>query len=264
MSMIYEFSDVALAYEQKSVLRDLSFKIGAGEFVGILGPNGSGKTTLLKLMAGVLKPSAGTIQFEGRHLETYTRKALAQRVSVLPQETFVDFPFRAIEVVLMGRAPYLRTFQWESAEDLRLARDAMARTDCLELADQDIRSLSGGERERVFLARALAQQPRVLLLDEPTTHLDLKHQVEIFRLLQELHAEQGLTLITVLHDLNFAALSCQRVLLLGERRLHADGRPEEILQPSLIREVYGVEVERQGGVIYIPCLSDSKSPSESR
>lgn len=262
--MIYDFKNVAFRYEAKPVLRELSFAIRAGEFLGILGPNGCGKTTLLKLMAGVLRPSEGSLHFEGRALESYSRKSLAQNISVLPQETFVDFPFRALEIVLMGRAPYLRNFQWESANDHRIAREAMERTDCWGLAEQDIRSLSGGERERVFLARALAQQPRILLLDEPTTHLDLKHQVEIYRLLRDLHREQGLTVITVLHDLNFANLACQRVLLLGDGNIQAEGPPQEVLEPERIRQVYGVEVQRQAGVIYIPCLSGSNSPSPSR
>src|SRR5262249_49924472 len=150
LCMIYQFNNVDFSYEAKPILRGLSFPVTEREFVGILGPNGCGKTTLLKLMAGVLKPSAGTISLLERPLPNYPRKALARIVSVLPQETFLDFPFTALEVVLMGRAPYLKTFQWENARDLQVAREAMEWTDCWNLAQQDVRSLSGGERERVF------------------------------------------------------------------------------------------------------------------
>lgn len=239
---IFNFNNVSLAYGETTVLRDLNFSVAAKEFVGVLGPNGSGKTTLLKLMAGVLKPTRGSISLKEKNIRDYPRKALAKIVSVLPQETLLDFPFTALEVVLMGRAPYLKTFQWETAHDLEIAEAAMNATDCWEFASRDVRSLSGGERERVLLARALAQEPQVLLLDEPTTHLDLKHQLETYRLLKRLNQQEGLTLIAALHDLYFASQSCGRILMLSQTRLRADGPPPEILAPQMVEEVYGVKL----------------------
>jgi iron complex transport system ATP-binding protein len=239
---LYSLRDVSLAYDERPVLRGLNLELGAGEFVGILGPNGCGKTTLLNLLAGVLRPSGGEILLRERPLREYGRNEVARLVSVLPQETSVDFPFTALEVVLMGRAPYLKRFQWESEADLEIAQAAMRLTDCWEFRARDIRSLSGGERERVLMARALAQEPQVLLLDEPTTHLDLKHQGETYRLLKRLHRDRGLSIVAVLHDLNFAASACQRLLLLAEGCLKADGKPSAVLQPATIREVFATEL----------------------
>jgi len=241
--MPFEFDQVDFHYEEKDILVDLSFSLPSNEIVGILGPNGCGKTTLLKLMAGVLKPSRGNILLKGKALHSYPRKSLARIVSVLPQDTWVDFPFTALEVVLMGRAPYLRNFQWETQGDLDIARANMELSDCWNFAHQDIRQLSGGERERVLLARALTQEPEVLLLDEPTTHLDLKHQAETHHLLEKLRREKGLTILTVLHDLNFASRICQRVLLLHDKKLLAAGSPQEVLQPPMLQKLYGVEVK---------------------
>lgn len=241
----YSLHGVSLRYGDHSVLRDLRLEIEAGEFVGILGPNGCGKTTLLNLLAGVLRPSGGAIQLFEKNLQDYSRREVARLVSVLPQETTVDFPFSALEVVLMGRAPYLRRFQWEGLADLRLAEEAMRRTDCWQFRERDVRQLSGGERERVLLARALAQQPKILLLDEPTTHLDLRHQAEIYRLLRLLHREQGLTILAVLHDLNFAASACGRLLLLADGGLRAQGPTEAVLSPQTIREAFGTPVQRR-------------------
>lgn len=259
MSAILSLENVGFGYGGSPLFRDLSFSVQAGEFVGLLGPNGCGKTSLLQLIAGVSPPAKGRISLQGRPLHEIPRSEIARSVSVLPQETFVEFPFTALEVVLMGRAPYLKRFQWEGPRDLEVAHEAMRLTDCLEFASRDVRSLSGGERERVLLARALAQEPKILLLDEPTTHLDLKHQSEIFRLLRKLHVEQGLTLIVVLHDLNFAATACQRLLLLGGGGLKADGAPAEVLQAETIREVFGAEVwagieEKSGRPFFLPLL----------
>lgn len=259
MSAILDLENVAFSYGPEPLFRDLSFAIESGEFVGLLGPNGCGKTSLLQLIAGVSRPEQGRIRLQGKDLNEIPRSEIARSVSVLPQETFVEFPFTALEVVLMGRAPYLKRFQWEGPRDLEVAREAMRLTDCLDFAGRDVRSLSGGERERVLLARALAQEPKILLLDEPTTHLDLKHQSEIFRLLRKLHSQQGLTLIVVLHDLNFAATACERLLLLADGGLKADGPPAEVLKAETIREVFGAEVwagteEKSGRPFFLPLL----------
>jgi iron complex transport system ATP-binding protein len=256
---ILTLEGVSFSYGAAPLFRDLGFTVRSGEFIGLLGPNGCGKTSLLQLIAGVSRPERGRILLQGKSLNEIPRNEIARMVSVLPQETFVEFPFTALEVVLMGRSPYLKRFQWEGPRDLEIAQEAMRLTDCLEFAERDVRSLSGGERERVLLARALAQEPKILLLDEPTTHLDLKHQSEIFRLLRKLHVQQGLTLIVVLHDLNFAATACQRLLLLAGGRLQADGAPADVLKAGTIREVFGAEVwagreEKSGRPFFLPLL----------
>jgi iron complex transport system ATP-binding protein len=259
VSPILTLEGVSFSYGSTPLFRDLSFAVGSGEFIGLLGPNGCGKTSLLQLIAGVSRPERGRVLLQGKSLSEISRSEIARMVSVLPQETFVEFPFTALEVVLMGRSPYLKRFQWEGPRDLEIAQEAMRLTDCLEFAERDVRSLSGGERERVLLARALAQEPKILLLDEPTTHLDLKHQSEIFRLLRKLHVQQGLTLIVVLHDLNFAATACQRLLLLAGGRLQADGAPADVLKAGTIREVFGAVVwagreEKSGRPFFLPLL----------
>ena len=238
--MPYKIKNISFSYGEKNIFVDISARIQDGEFLGLLGPNGCGKTTLLKLLSGVLKPKEGTIEFLQKDLREYSRKEIAHHIAVLPQDNLIDFPFTALEVALMGRAPYLVNFRWESAEDLAIVREAMEQTDCWHLARQDIRSLSGGERERVLLARALSQQPKVLLLDEPTTHLDLKHQRETFHLLQRLHREKKLTLIVALHDLNFAAQSCDRLLILNQGSAATLGTPEQVLTSEKILQVFGV------------------------
>ena len=239
---LFEFQNLTFSYDGISIFRGLNFSVEPREWVGILGPNGCGKTTLLKLLTGVLRPNSGHVFLKGKSLQEYSRREIARQIAVLPQETMLDFPFTALEVVLMGRSPYLGTFQWESSSDLKIARKAMEGTDSLQFAARDIRELSGGERERVFLARALAQEPQILLLDEPTTHLDLKHQSEIFKLLKRLHQESSLTVLVVVHDLNLAMQSCNRVLLLGEGQLLGDGSPQELLTEQRIEQVFGVRV----------------------
>ncbi len=264
---LLSFEKVHFSVETRPILQDLTFSLEAGERLGVLGPNGAGKTTLLQLMAGVLRPNQGRIFFQDRDLNLWSRRHLAQHISVLPQETQVDFPFSAEEIVLMGRAPYLGPLQWESSEDLRIAYEAMDKTDCLDFAQRDVRSLSGGERERVFLARALTQQPELLLLDEPTTHLDLKHQGQIRQLLQTLHQERKLTMVLVLHDLNLAAQLCDKILLLSPQHRFPLGTPEQILTPALLREVFEVEIEcmrhpKTGQLQFFPVPTEHLSPQE--
>lgn len=260
-SPVYRLEKVSLSYGAKAVLDEIDLTIEAGAWVGILGPNGCGKTSLLRLMAGVVRPVGGRIELYGQALSRYSPKDVARIVSVLPQENPLDFPFSAMEVVLMGRAPYLKGLGWESAEDRRIAHEAMELTDCLALAGEDIRLLSGGERERVFLARALAQKPRVLLLDEPTTHLDLKRQSEVYRLLKRLHRSEKLTILSVLHDLNFAAQACGKILVLSQGRIAAAGAPGQVLKADLIEAIFGVRLRslpraEGGSPLFLPDFSE--------
>lgn len=232
---------VTFAYGADPVVRDVSCSIGRGEFVGIIGPNGSGKSTLLKLMSGYLRPARGRVAVDGVPVERQSREALGRLIGVVPQETSPALPFSVMEMVLLGRTPHGGGFAFENARDLEAAHRAMARTDTLALAARPVTALSGGERQRVILARALAQEPRILLLDEPAAFLDIRHEVEMYDLLRDLQRE-GLTVVSVLHDLNIAALYCDRLVLLANGRLAADGAPAEVITYRMLTEVYGTEV----------------------
>ncbi len=225
-------------------LRDLTCEVREGEILGIIGPNGSGKSTLLKLLGAILPPSQGTIQLQERPLSSFARQDLARIVAYVPQQSSVVFPFSLAEFVLMGRFPHRRTggvlggFGWETAEDVRVAEQAMDAMEILHLADRAISDVSGGERQRAFIARALAQTPRILLLDEPTVFLDLRHQVDICTIMRRLNREQGLTVVWVSHDLNLASQYCDRLLLLQDGALVRLGAPSAVLQPEVIESVY--------------------------
>ena len=239
---LLRLEDVSFAYRDRTVLDGVSLDVERGERFGLLGPTGSGKSTLVRLLSHVLRPSRGRIVFDGRDLASYSPRVLARRVAVVPQETALDFPFSVLEVVLMGRAPHLGGFGFEGDRDVAAAERAMARTGVSDLAGRFFHELSGGEKQRVVIARALAQEPEVLLLDEPTTFLDIRHVVEIFDLLAALSADQAITLVVVLHDLNLAALYLQRMAFLKRGRLHACGDPERVLTYQTIREVYETDV----------------------
>ena len=233
---------LSFAYGERQVLSDVSLDVAPGERFGLLGPTGSGKSTLVRLLSGVLRPSRGRIVLDGRDLATFGARERAQKIAVVPQETALDFPFSVLEVVLMGRAPHIGGFGFEGDRDLEAAERAMARTGVADLRRRFFHELSGGEKQRVVIARALAQEADVLLLDEPTTFLDIRHVVEIFELLMKLSAEQSITLVVVLHDLNLAALYLERLAFLKAGRLHACGVPDEVLSYRTIREVYETDV----------------------
>jgi iron complex transport system ATP-binding protein len=228
-------------YASGTAVDDVSLAVDRGEMLGVIGPNGSGKSTLLRLLSGVLQPASGEVRVGGRPLGQYSRRDLGRRIAVVPQESFIEFPFSVIEVVLMGRSPHLGGFGFEGDLDLEVARKAMARTGVLELASRSIHELSGGERQRVILARALAQEADVLLLDEPAAFLDIRHEVEIYDLLRELLAE-GKTVVSVLHDLNLAALYCDRVALLKGGRVVKLGSANEVITYANLTAVYETEV----------------------
>jgi len=240
-----EAVSVCFAYDGLTVLRDVSLHAAAGEIVGVIGPNGAGKSTLLRLLGGVLRPDSGEVRVGGRRLEELGRDEIGRRIAAVPQDTVIEFPFSVTEIVLMGRAPYARGFGFESAADLEIAGAAMQRTGVTDLATREVHELSGGERQRVVLARALAQQSEVLLLDEPTAYLDLRHEMEIFALLREI-ARQGRAIVIVLHDLTLAAACCDRLVLLSGGTVFASGAPAEVLTEAAIAQVYriGVTVER--------------------
>jgi iron complex transport system ATP-binding protein len=229
-------------YGRGAVLEDVTLAVGTGEIVGVIGPNGGGKTTLVRLLAGVLRARTGHVSLGGTRLETLARRDIARRLAVVPQDSALEFPFTALEVVLMGRAPHLPPLAFPRAHDLEVARAAMARLEVGALEDRALLALSGGERQRVLLARALAQEPRVLLLDEPTTHLDLRHQTGIYDTVRGLARGDGVAVLSVLHDLNLAGLYCDRLILLAGGRVVAVGTPADVLVEPLLARAYGVPV----------------------
>jgi iron complex transport system ATP-binding protein len=239
---VLSLSHVTAAYGSTIVLRDVSVQLHAGELLAIVGPNGAGKSTLLKSAAGLLEPSAGNIELLGRRLTSYARRELARVVAIVPQENQVAFRFTVLEVVLMGRAPHLGSFRLETGRDLAAAQAAMERFELMELSQRPINELSGGERKRVFLARAVAQQARVMLLDEPTAFLDLRHAADILVQFRRLCAQSAVGVAATMHDLNAAASYANRILLLDRGSIVACGSPDEVLTVRNLEQVYGVKV----------------------
>ena len=233
---------ISFQYDEATVLDELSLRTDPGEFVGIIGPNGSGKSTLLRLLAGVIRPSSGDVFLGDRNMAGMSRREVARIVAVVPQETSVSFGFTGLELVLMGRSPHVGRFSLESAEDVGIARRVMDATDTWQFRDRRVDAVSGGEKQRLVIARALAQEPSILLLDEPTSALDIRHQVNIYALLQRFHAREGLSVILVSHDLNLAARACTRLVLLKEGRIVRDGTPREVLKADTLSETYGTEL----------------------
>jgi len=237
-----EVDSVSFRYHQDWVLQDVSFQVRKGEFVGVIGPNGSGKTTLLKTLYRLLTPQRGDVLFDHLSLKKMSRGEIAKKIAVVAQETYPAFPFRVIEMVLMGRSPYLGHLMFESPKDLEIAKKAMEWTEILPISQRPIDELSGGERKRVYIARALAQEPEVILLDEPTTNLDIHHQVESLDLVLSLNREKGLTILMASHDLNLASEYSDRLILLQHGRIFHMGPPEEVMTQENIEKVYGCQV----------------------
>jgi len=234
---------VSFSYNGIKALEDVTFEVVEGEVLGIIGPNGAGKTTLLRCINRTLKPQTGVVLIDGRDVARWSRREIARRMGLVPQNSTITFPFTVLEVVLMGRHPHQSPLGGESERDLEIVREAMRLTDTLRFASRPITELSGGEWQRVIVARALAQEPSVLLLDEPTLHLDINHQLEVLNLVQQLTKERGLVTVLTSHDLNLAARCCDRLLMLNQGQVYALGTSEEVLTPANIRQVYRVEAE---------------------
>jgi iron complex transport system ATP-binding protein len=258
--------DLALSAEHVSfrysrhgrlVLDDVSAMVRRGSIVGLLGPNGSGKTTFLRLLSGTLTPLGGKITLGGTPVSAFSRRELAQRIAIVPQETHSTFDFSALEIVLMGRYAHLGQFELEGADDMAIAREALAATGTLDLASRRFATLSGGEKQRVVIASALAQASSVLLLDEPTASLDLGFQLEIASILVRLNRERGVTMVVSTHDLNLAAALCAELVLLKAGRVVAHGSTGDVLTPDAVRALYGVDADvavhpRTGHLTVVP------------
>jgi len=234
---------LTIGYAEDPVLREVSLSAERGRFVGVVGPNGSGKTTLVRALSRVLPPLDGRVLLDGIDIYEMRAAAVARRLAVVSQDNAVYFEFSVREVVLMGRAPYLSRFGIERPRDYDIAGECMELTHTTLLADRPITALSGGERQRCMIARALAQRPDVLLLDEPTAHLDINHQIEILDLTRSLTAERGLATVVVMHDLNLASQYCDHLVMLARGRVFAAGTPAEVVTEERIRAAYGTDVQ---------------------
>ena len=243
MSEALALERIAFDYPGRPLFRDLTLALGEGEFAGLIGPNGSGKSTLLRLFAGLIAPRAGRVRLLGEDLRRRPAAERARIVAMVPQESKVLFAFTTLEVVLMGRFPHLGILGMESAADEALARRCLAQVEMEEAAGRPLNFLSSGERQRVFIARALAQEPRILLLDEPTSFLDFRHRIQVYEILAALNRERGLTVLIVSHDLNLAGRYCRRLHLLRDGELVASGTPEAVLEADRLREIYGTDME---------------------
>ena len=235
--------DIHFYYGAKKILDGISFTAEKGELIGIVGPNGSGKTTLLKILDGILKPKFGSIYLDGRKIQEMGIDEIARNIAVVPQDSSTDTEFTVFEMVMMGRIPHLGKFSIETIEDEVEVEKWMKLTETLHLADRKMSEISGGERQRVIIARALAQEPRVLLLDEPTANLDVCYQLQIMDLLKKLTREFKLIVICAIHDLNLASRYCDRLILLRDGRIVAMGKPIEVITTENLRKVFEVEVK---------------------
>ncbi len=234
---------ISAGYGGADILQAVSGGVAAGELVALLGPNGCGKSTLLRVLSGVLRPRSGAVTLDGRELPQWTATERAQRVAFVPQSETAAFDFSVRDIALMGRYPHRQKFRSETAQDYEIVAQALADTDITHLAARAVTELSGGEHRRVLLARALAQQTPLLLLDEPTAHLDLTHQAELMLLLRRLITERGVGVMAALHDLNQAAEFCDRLILMRGGEIVAVGTPELALTADNLRQVYGAEAE---------------------
>ncbi len=237
-----DVKSICCGYGQTDVLKDITFSVEKGECIGIIGSNGSGKSTLLKTLSRILKPSSGSIVLLDKGLDQYSSKELARNMAVVPQDAGVEFDFSCLDIVTMGRSPHLKRFELEGKKDMDIIRQSMELTNTWSLRDRPYSQISGGERQRLTIARALAQQPSVLLLDEPVSHLDIEHQIEVLDLVEHLKNEKGILVIMILHDLNLAARYCDRLILLSGDGILAGGKPDEVLTEANIECAFHARV----------------------
>jgi iron complex transport system ATP-binding protein len=238
MDSLLKIKKLSGGYHRETIIKNVSLEIKKGDFLGIIGPNGSGKTTLLRLLTKVITPQEGSITFAGKNIESMSLKEFARNVAFVTQDMESNFSFSVLEIVLLGRIPHLGRLQLETKVDYSISEKALGMTDTLHLKEKKMDELSAGERQRVIIAKALAQQPFLLFLDEPTAHLDIGHQIQILDLLKRLNQRDNLTIVMVLHDLNLASEYCNRILLLNEGEIFKEGSPQEVLTYQNIEAVY--------------------------
>ena len=239
--MLLKIEDIDFSYLSSKILDGVTFDAKSGEFLGIMGPNGSGKTTLLRCISDVLSPQIGTVLMDGKDIHKLSKKEIAKNIGVVPQNSVVDFAFTISELVLMGRTPHTERFKSETSHDFEIAENVMKLTNTLHLAERTFDELSGGERQRVIIARALAQEPKILLLDEATVHLDISSKFEILNLVKNLSKKNDIVVIAVFHDLNLAAQYSDKLILLDEGKIVSIGLPEEVLTPENIQNTYHID-----------------------
>jgi iron complex transport system ATP-binding protein len=259
-----QISKLSVRYGERLALREISLDLPAGSFVAVLGPNGAGKSTLVRALTRLVAPASGEIRCAGRLLREWGTAELARTIAVAPQDVWAPFEYTVLEMVLMGRSPHLSGMGLESDADVAKARQSLARLDLSDLESRPIQTLSGGERQRVLLARVLAQDTPIVILDEPTAHLDIAHQQRTLGLMSDLNRE-GRTVVVVLHDLNLASLYCPRLVLLAEGRVCGDGPADEVLTEERLSEVYGARVlvsrhPQTGRPVVLPSLAEAYGP----
>ncbi|MBM3801859.1 MAG: ABC transporter ATP-binding protein [Acidimicrobiia bacterium] len=242
MTVAISLENVSFAYRTQPVVQNVSLEIPQHSLLALIGPNGSGKTTLLRLMSKVLQPQHGQISLDGQPLQRFAARDLARKLAVISSEQHFEFPFSVENVVSMGRFPHRNRLERMRSHDWNVVEDAMDKTDVLQFRHRPISQLSSGEKQRVLVARAIAQQPSILMLDEPNAHLDINHQIAVFKLLRLLNRQHRMTIIVVLHDLSAAAALCETIVLLHRGRIVRIGTPAEVITPELIRQTYGAEV----------------------
>ncbi|MBC8431557.1 MAG: ABC transporter ATP-binding protein [Desulfobacterales bacterium] len=252
MEKLFEIDQISFGYKLKRVINSLSLTLEAGVFYGIIGPNGCGKTTLLDLMINHIQPTAGRIRYKGKTLAGYSKKSLSREIALVPQNFYINFPFTAKEVVMMGRYPHIKRFAAPSTRDIRFVQDIMVKTDTLEFENRFITQLSSGERQRVVFARALAQDSPVLVLDEATSNLDINHAIGMLKLAAQGVANETKTVIAVMQDINLAAAFCDHLIFVQHGNVVANGPIDKILNSETLRDVFQVDSK-----IYFEPYSDS-------
>lgn len=262
MSYEIKLENLCFGYDGNSIIKNLSLEFPKSHFTSIIGPNGSGKSTLLRLISGALKPDKGWICIDNADISKLNKKEAAKIMSVVPQNTALEFDYRVMDVVLMGRYPYISRLKGETPEDRDIAAKNMEYTNTYHLRNRSFNQLSGGERQRVILAQALTQQPKILLLDEPISHLDLQHQIEIMTLIKKLSMDNELTVVAVLHDMNMAAAYSDNIVMLKNGEIYCQGTPVEAFTPDNIRDVFNIDVDVEVSALtnrpYIYTISKKK------
>ncbi|MDD4185284.1 MAG: ABC transporter ATP-binding protein [Candidatus Methanomethylophilaceae archaeon] len=265
--MNLRIENLSFYYRSKPVIEGIDFEIEEGEVIGILGPNGCGKTTLLRNLNKNLNPKSGCVMLDGTDLKDMEKKEIARIISSIPQSNEIKFAFSVREIVAMGRMPFQEFLQGESKKDMEIVEDAMEKTGITHMADRYVSTMSGGERQKVIIARALAQTPKILLMDEPTLHLDISAQFDILNMVHKLSREEGLTVVIVSHDLPMAARYCDRIVMIHDHNIHAIGKTEDVLTQENMKVVFGVKADTvrdpDTGKIFVR-LFDSCTSSEKR